>query len=111
MKKMPKKLLITFDKLAAHVQEAIRVGKEASEKSADGGSANLDHVVLTGLKGVRLQALTSLGIPASKGRHSGYFPLDTFFGGQGDKNAVGVKAMSEHLTEVGVAHYVHYQLD
>lgn len=103
--------LVLLGGLAAHVREAIRIGLEAAEKSDDGGSANLDQVILTNLENFPLQALLDHDLPACETHHKGQYALTEWFGGQGNKRAVGVSATSKYLTKVGVAHYVHYQLD
>lgn len=100
-----------YRELASKIAAA-KVAGEAAAKAApnDGGSANLDHVVLTGLKGVREASLRKAGINARRGR-PGSFHLSTDFGGQGQRNYVGVQAMYRSLSEAGVPCHVHYQID
>lgn len=97
--------------LSRKVSDAIQAGhKAADEQPNDGGSANLDHVVIFGLRGVREKALQTAGIPCSR-RGVGAFALGTPFGGQGNRRAAGVEAMADSLRASGVDCYVHYQMD
>lgn len=97
--------------LAAKVRRATAAGMDAAHaQPTDGGSANLDHVCIKGLKGVREATLRNAGIPAWKGR-PGTFHLETPFPGQGDRRYVGVQAMCKALKAEGVDCYVHYQID
>ena len=96
--------------LAAKVAVAIRAGHAAAEAEPhDGGSANLDHVVLTDLRGVREASLRKAGIPATKGRDGFHFALS--FGGQGNRRYAGVQAMCRALRDAGVSCHVHYLID
>lgn len=98
--------------LAEAVRGAIAAGKAAADASPDdGGSANLDHVVLYGLRGVRETSLRNAGVDASKGRHAGEFTLPTPFGGQGNRRYLGVQAMCKHLKDCGWSAYVYYVMD
>ncbi len=97
--------------LAEKVRRAVAAGIAASDAEPnDGGSANLDHVYVYGLKGVREASMRKVGIGCYKGRPGG-FHLDAPFGGQGNKRYAGVQAMYEALKAEGVECYVHYQLD
>ena len=99
-----------YAELSAKVAAAIVAGQQAAEAEAsDGGSANLDHVVLTGLRGVREDSLRKAGISAHKGRWG--FHLSAPFNGQGQRRYAGVQAMAKHLQDAGVECHVFYQLD
>lgn len=99
-----------YSELSAKIAAAIIAGKQAADAQAnDGGSANLDHVVLTGLRGVREASLRKAGIQAHKGRWG--FHLTAPFDGQGQRRYAGVQAMCEHLQAAGVECHVFYQLD
>jgi hypothetical protein len=97
--------------LATKIRRAVACGIAASEaQTNDGGSANLDHVCVFALKGVREPSMRKAGIGGYKGSN-GTYHLDAPFGGQGQKRYAGVQAMYEALKADGVACYVHYQLD
>lgn len=99
-----------YAELSAKVAKAIQVGKAAADAAPnDGGSANLDRVCLTGMKGVREGVLRNAGIDGYK--HKSTFHLTSPFGGQGLRRYEGVQAMYRSLSEAGVPCYVHYQLD
>jgi hypothetical protein len=99
-----------YEDLAQKVAAAIVVGQQAAAaQDNDGGSANLDHVVLTGLPGVRETSLRKAGIAAHKGRWG--FHLSAPFDGQGQRRYAGVQAMCAHLQAAGVECHVFYQLD
>ena len=98
--------------LAAKVLAATEEGMAASlAHPNDGGSCNLDHVCLYGLRGVRLAALQAAGIACTKARAPGTFRLAVPFPGQGGQRNVGVEAMADSLARAGVDCYVHYQMD
>lgn len=99
--------------IAALCREAIEAGHAAAKAQPDdGGSANLDHVVLTGLAGVRTASIKKAGIPvALKGRFAGWFHLDAPFAGMGNRRAAGVQAMAKHLQSAGISCHVYYQMD
>lgn len=98
--------------LASHVDKAIAKGQEAAAKSDDGGSTNMDSVILCGLKGVRESTLNNAGIPCSKKNGSpGSFWLNASFNGMGNKRNAGVEAAKAYLKEQGVDCYIHYQMD
>ena len=101
-----------YAELSKIVSEALRLGHEAAAKSNDGGTANLDTIVLTGLKGVREKTLNDAGIPCDKKSNDpGAFWLSTSFGGQGNKRSAGVEAAKKYLQEHGVDCYIYYQMD
>ncbi|SFC83565.1 hypothetical protein SAMN05216577_11162 [Pseudomonas citronellolis] len=99
--------------IAALCREAIEAGHAAATAQPDdGGSANLDHVVLTDLAGVRTASLKKAGIPVLfKGRFAGWFHLDAPFAGIGNRRAAGVQAMAKHLQAAGISCHVYYQMD
>lgn len=99
--------------IAEHCQAAIAAGHAAAEAAPDdGGSANLDHVVLTDLAGCRITSVEKAGIPvAFKGRFAGWFHLSAPFVGMGNRRAAAVQAMAKHLQAAGVSCHVHYQMD
>lgn len=98
--------------LAEIVNEALRLGREAAAQSDDGGSANMDTVVLCGLKGVRESTLVKAGIPCDKKNYDpGCFWLHASFGGIGNKRNAGVEATAKHLKANGVDCYIYYQMD
>jgi hypothetical protein len=100
--------------LAAHCVAAIATGTAAAEAQInDGGSANLDHVVLTGLERVRLASMESAGVPVTYKDHRfpGWFHLSAPFPGIGQRNYAGVQAMAKHLQDAGVPCHIHYQMD
>lgn len=96
--------------LAGKIAAAAQAGREAANNAPnDGGSANLDHVVLTDVKSVREDTLRRSGINGYK--HRGAFHLDAPFPGQGLRRYEGVQAMQRSLQEAGAPCYVHYQID
>lgn len=101
-----------YSEMAEIVNEALRLGREAAAQSDDGGTANLDTIVLTGLKGVREKTLNDAGIPCDKKSNDpGCFWLHASFGGIGNKRNAGVEAAKKHLQENGVRCYIYYQMD
>lgn len=99
-----------FTELAARIREARASGQAAADACPnDGGSANLDHVVLTGLGRVREATLRKFGIDAYRSRSG--FHLSESFGGQGNRRYVGVQAMYKSLREAGVPCFIYYQVD
>lgn len=106
--------MTNLQELSAAIAKAIAEGQRAAAaQENDGGSANLDHVVLTGLRGVRQSSLEKAGIPIAWKDCSiaGAFHLRAPFGGQGQRNYAGVQAMADSLKRDGVSCYVHYQMD
>lgn len=100
-----------LQELSAKVKRATAAGMTAAEACPDdGGSANLDHVCLYGLKGVREASLRKAGINGYRGSR-GTFHLYAPFPGQGNRRYAGVQAMHQSLANDGVACYVFYQLD
>lgn len=98
--------------LSQKVKIALVAGWKAADAAPDdGGSANLDRVVLYGLKGVREDTLRNCGISCHKGRNAGTFHMSESFGGQGNRRYIGVQAMAESLKAQGIECYVHYQMD
>ena len=99
--------------LPAKVRIAIEVGKAAAAACTDdGGSANLDRVVIPvpGLRPSQLQGLP--GYVQKKSRyHQQGVHLDTPWPGQGNQHSEGVQAMHKSLKDQGVNCYVYYQVD
>jgi len=104
-------MAIDFKKLASDIHDAKRIGREAADKVSDGGTANMDYVVINDFRHIKIGTMIKHGIGCSKGRWAGQFDLDHFFGGQGDKNTVGVKAMNEHLKKCGWNTHIKYITD
>ena len=105
-------MAIDLKQLSEKVQRAIAAGHAAAaSQKTDGGSANLDHVVLTDLKGVREASLKKVGIYGSRYRAGGGIHLSAPFAGQGDKRYAAVQAMAKSLQDDGVDCYIHYQMD
>jgi hypothetical protein len=97
--------------LAAKVATARKAGwVAATAAQGDGGSANLDHIVLTDMLGVREATARNAGIDGYKHR-DGYHLGGCSFGGQGQRRYDGVQAMHAALKASGVPCYVHYQID
>lgn len=97
--------------LAAAVTEAGRAGKEAAEACEDdGGTCNMDCVYLYDLKRMKLETLKAAGINCYK-RGPGVFHLSSPFGGQANRNYIGVQAMYKSLKAAGFACSVHYCMD
>ena len=100
-----------YDDLRKIITEALILGREAAKSVNDGGTANMDAICITGLKGVRESTLNNAGISCYKHWSlSGVFILRESFG-QGDKNAVGLKTALDHMKQNGVDCYMHYQMD
>ncbi|MBC3484648.1 hypothetical protein HU750_08595 [Pseudomonas sp. SWRI50] len=99
--------------LPAKVRIAIEAGKAAAAACTDdGGSANLDRVVIPvpGLRPSQLQGLP--GYVQKKSRyHQQGVHLDTPWPGQGNQHSAGVQAMHKSLKDQGVNCYVYYQVD
>ncbi|WP_368607448.1 hypothetical protein [Pseudomonas fulva] len=100
-----------------NLPEKVRVATEAGIAAAnecqdDGGSANLDRVVIP-LRGLRSSQIK--GLPGSVYPASTYHPrglhLSVPFAGIGNRRHAGVQAMYRSLKDQGVDCYVYYQLD
>lgn len=101
-----------YQLLKMHIDKALKVGHEVAEKVDDGGTANMDAIILCGLKGVRESTLVNAGIPCSKKNgSSGSFWLNVSFNGMGNKRNAGVEVAKTYLKEQGVDCYIHYQMD
>lgn len=97
--------------LAEIVNEALHLGREAAAKSDDGGTANLDSICISGLKGVREITLNNAGISCYKHwSFSGTFVLNASFG-QGNKNCKGLSIAIEYMKKNGIDCYMHHQTD
>lgn len=99
--------------LGPKIAIAIQAGKAAAaESDNDGGSANLDRVVIR-IPRVREDAVKDLPgyVQKSHGFHGRGFHLDTPWPGQGNQHSVGVQAMHKSLKDQGVDCYVYYQID
>ncbi|WP_336334304.1 hypothetical protein [Pseudomonas putida] len=99
--------------LGPKIAAAIDAGKAAAAACTnDGGSANLDRVVIP-VPGMRLD--TDHGLPGYIQKKHGYhrqgLHLDTPWPGQGNQHSAGVQAMHQSLKAQGVDCYVYYQLD
>lgn len=107
---------MTKEQLAAlpgQIQIAAQAGKDAAAACPnDGGSANLDRVVIR-MPGVREAAVKVLPGYLAKAStcHPRGLHLDTPFPGQGNQRAAGVRAMHKSLQDQGVDCYVYYQVD
>ena len=99
--------------LPQKVRVAIEAGKAAAEAYPnDGGSANLDRVVIP-VPGLRVSQLPKL--PGYVQKRSGYHQqgihLDTPWPGQGNQHSAGVRAMHSSLQAQGVHCYIWHQID
>lgn len=104
-------MTINLKDLAEKVRRARDIGAIAARaQKDDGGSSNLDHVVLCGLKGVREASMRNAGVHGYRSKGGTYHLADSF-GGQGNRRYAGVQAMYEALKAEGVDCYVHYQMD
>lgn len=100
-----------YEALRKVIHEAISLGREAAKNVDDGGTANLDSICISGLKGVRESALNNSGISCYKHwSFSGTFILNASFG-QGNKNCKGLSVAIEHMKNNGIDCYMHYQMD
>lgn len=100
-----------YGELAKKIDEARIIGRLAADKVEDGGTCNLDKVVICGLPRVRESTLKAAGISCYKHwSFSGSFVLSGSYG-MADKNTAGVRAMVDHLKSVGVDCYVHARMD
>ena len=100
-----------YSLLSKQISEARIIGKLAADKVEDGGTCNLDKVVICGLNRVRESSLSEAGIDCYKHwSFAGAFVLSGSYG-QGNKNTVGIQAMADHLKSLGVDCYVHSQMD
>lgn len=106
--------MLTADQLSdlsVSVAKAIEAGQAAADAHPDdAGTANLDHVYLYGLTRMKLATLKAAGIDCTKWA-PGEFHLRHPFGGQGNRNYVGVQAMYKSLIADGVQCSVYYQTD
>ncbi|WP_288076479.1 hypothetical protein [Pseudomonas sp.] len=99
--------------LAPKIQIAIKAGKVAAAAcSNDGGSANLDRVVIP-VPGMRASTVHDLPgfICKRHGHHQQGIHLDTPWPGIGNRHSAGVQAMYQSLKDQGVDCYVYYQVD
>lgn len=107
---------MTKEELAAlgpKIAIAIEAGKAAAAAcDNDGGSANLDRVVIP-IPGMRESQVTGLPgyVQKRSGWHAQGLHLDTPWPGIGNQHSAGVKAMHESLKAQGVDCYVYYQVD
>lgn len=110
---------MTKEELAS-LPEKVRIATEAGKAAAaacsnDGGSANLDRVVIP-VPGLRASQLPELPGKLWKlwkrnNWHQQGIHLDTPWPGQGDQHSAGVQAMHSSLKSQGVDCYVYYQID
>lgn len=107
---------IDYEKLLNDLIKAKEAAKVAAESGDDGGTANLDSLVLR-LPGARetkvLETIRTAGLYCRKKREwigPGYF-ISHGYGGQGDRNARAVKAMDKSLTADGWKTDIFYQMD
>ncbi|MDR2309332.1 MAG: hypothetical protein LBE53_19340 [Paucimonas sp.] len=107
---------MTKEQLAA-LPEKVRIAIEAGKAAAvahpnDGGSANLDRVVIP-VPGLRASQLPSLPgyVQKSSGYHQQGIHLDTPWPGQGNQHSAGVRAMHQSLQAQGVDCYIYHQID
>lgn len=101
--------IIRLANLIAHSVEAGHAAANASPH--DGGSSNLDHVVIFGFRGAQIAAMRAAGIDCWKDRMPGVFHLGAPFAGQGARRELGVQAQAAALMAAGVDCDIHYQLD
>ena len=100
-----------YSELKTLIDGALSIGQQAADKTDDGGTANLDKVVICGLKGVRESTLKNAGINCYKHwSYAGAFVISRSYG-QGDKNTVGIEAAKDYLKSKGVDCYIHSQMD
>ena len=103
--------LSKYLELKTLIDEALTIGQQAADKTEDGGTANLDKVVICGLKGVKESTLKNAGINCYKHwSYAGAFVISRSYG-QGDKNTVGIEAAKDYLKSKGVDCYVHSRMD
>lgn len=100
-----------YSELSKLIDEALFIGQQAADKTNDGGTANLDKLVISGLKGVRESTLKNAGINCYKHwSYAGDFVISRSYG-QGNKNTAGIEAAKDYLKSKGVDCYVHSQMD
>lgn len=100
-----------YSELSKLIDEALSIGQQAADKTNDGGTANLDKLVISGLKGVRESTLKNAGINCYKHwSYAGDFVISRSYG-QGNKNTAGIEAAKDYLKSKGVDCYVHSQMD
>lgn len=100
-------------RLGPKVAIAIEAGKEAAAAcTSDGGSANLDRVVIPipGMRAVSVKGLPGY-VQKKHGYHQQGIHLDTPWPGIGNQHSAGVQAMHKSLKDQGVDCYVYYQID
>lgn len=104
-------VLSKYSELKKLIDEALSIGQQAADKTDDGGTANLDKLVISGLKGVRESTLKNAGINCYKHwSYAGDFVIRRSYG-QGNKNTAGIEAAKDYLKSKGVDCYVHSQMD
>lgn len=104
-------VLSKYSELKKLIDEALSIGQQAADKTDDGGTANLDKLVISGLKGVRESTLKNAGINCYKHwSYAGNFVIRRSYG-QGNKNTAGIEAAKDYLKSKGVDCYVHSQMD
>jgi len=101
--------------LPEKIRIAVAAGVEAANAQPDdGGSANLDRVVIP-MRRVRESTIAKHGLPgylsAASRWHGRALHLDAPFRGQGNRRYAGVQAMHKSLQAQGVNCYVYYQID
>lgn len=102
-----------FAKLTADVEAALKAGADAASATTDGGSCNLDGVVLR-LPRIHeesvVRALSNAGISTRKsncGYHGIGYMINPTSGGQANQRYVACIAIEKHLQEAGynVSHF------
>lgn len=101
--------------LSEKIRIAINAGSEAANAQPDdGGSANLDRVVIP-MPRIRESVIAKYDLPGYLSKASTYHSrglhLGAPFEGQGNRRYAGVQAMQKSLKAQGVDCYVYYQID
>lgn len=100
-----------YDQLRLDVSAARTAGTKAAAEVADGGSCNLDFVVLQldTLPGPKVRS--AIGVQREKHGWYGWGYALSLSVGQADKNYAGCKAIVDYLTSKGYTAYHYYLTD
>jgi hypothetical protein len=108
---------MNYIKLTADVKAALLAGEAAANAVEDGGSCNLDGVILQ-FKGLPerlvVEALANAGVRTSKSQFTLYgtgYMINPLTGGQADKRYQACKAIEQHLRDLNYSAHHFFMLD
>lgn len=109
-------MAIDYTKLGTDIRAALEAAEDAACASDDGGTCNLDSLVIT-LKGARAAKVEAVAVAAgaiyaSKGyRWPGEYTIGIPTGGQANRRTRAVEAAKRSLQAAGWSAHVSYVID